>query len=524
VRRWVALVVGLELIPFLWRPFHMDDPFWVWTARQIHSHPLDFYGYRANWFGTQQWMHEITKTPPLFSYVLALGGALLGWSETALHLIALPLSLLFALWTYRLAKNVGSDPLLTAAVAVTTPVFVLSGVSLMCDTMMAALWVGSFAIWIEAHAREKKSLYALAAVLCGLSCLTKYNGVTLVPVLLLYTVLRVGRVNVRCLYMLIPIVMLGAYRWGAQALYGHDVVAQTVGFTLAKRAFSLSTLPAKTASGLAFMGGTLAPLFFFAPWLWSRKAWVGWALLFGGMAWGHTADSWSLRLQWALWALVGIQFLSLSVVDALHRRDAFSWCLLAWVWCTFFFATYLNWAVTGRAFVLLAPALGLLIARRCHDLFKTGASSRWKAGLPLAVSLVFTLCLARADLAQAQSVRNGVRFVLEQYPPRQNTVWFQGHWGFQYYMETGGAHAMDTLHSRLKTGDILVVPLNNVNLRNWSDLELLGRLEGPVGSRIAVMNSDERAGYYADAFGALPFRLFVSPLEKVLVYRLNPAV
>src|SRR5512137_1051868 len=38
--------------PFLWRPVQIDDPLFLWAARHIQSHPLDFYGLTANWFGT----------------------------------------------------------------------------------------------------------------------------------------------------------------------------------------------------------------------------------------------------------------------------------------------------------------------------------------------------------------------------------------------------------------------------------------------------------------------------------------
>ena len=40
---------ALTLFPFIDKPFHMDDPMFLWTARQIQKTPLNFYGFDVNW-------------------------------------------------------------------------------------------------------------------------------------------------------------------------------------------------------------------------------------------------------------------------------------------------------------------------------------------------------------------------------------------------------------------------------------------------------------------------------------------
>ena len=50
--RQVALVVvatSLMLLPFVDKAFHADDTQFLWVARQIRSHPADFFGFAANW-------------------------------------------------------------------------------------------------------------------------------------------------------------------------------------------------------------------------------------------------------------------------------------------------------------------------------------------------------------------------------------------------------------------------------------------------------------------------------------------
>src|SRR5262249_24581433 len=88
------LLLGLAcascLVPFVNKPFHIDDPLFLWAAQHIEKHPLDFYGFQVNWYFSEMPMAEVTKNPPLGSYYIALASTLLGWSEMGLHLAFLP--------------------------------------------------------------------------------------------------------------------------------------------------------------------------------------------------------------------------------------------------------------------------------------------------------------------------------------------------------------------------------------------------------------------------------------------------
>src|ERR1700730_11506065 len=85
-----ALVLSLAcvacLAPFAGKAFHIDDPLFVWTAQHIREQPRDFYGFSVNCYFWSMPMSEVTKTPPLACYFLALAGALFGWSEVSLHI------------------------------------------------------------------------------------------------------------------------------------------------------------------------------------------------------------------------------------------------------------------------------------------------------------------------------------------------------------------------------------------------------------------------------------------------------
>ncbi len=192
MRRWMVtlacVIVPLVcLAPFVSKPFHMDDPTYLWPAEQIHRHPLDFYGFSANWYGVEAPMSHMNKNPPLVSYYIALAAVLLGCSAKALHIVFLIPALAVSLGTYFLARSFCTRPHLAALAAVLTPAFLVSGTNVMCDTLMLAFYVWAAALWVHGLERDDSRLLVLAVVCISLAALTKYFGISLVPLLLAYS-------------------------------------------------------------------------------------------------------------------------------------------------------------------------------------------------------------------------------------------------------------------------------------------------------------------------------------------------
>src|SRR2546423_12296101 len=73
------------LLPFINKPFHIDDPLYLWTAQHIRAHPTDPFGFEVNWYGWKQPMSDVINNPPLVPYYLALASMALGWREAAMH-------------------------------------------------------------------------------------------------------------------------------------------------------------------------------------------------------------------------------------------------------------------------------------------------------------------------------------------------------------------------------------------------------------------------------------------------------
>jgi 4-amino-4-deoxy-L-arabinose transferase-like glycosyltransferase len=538
---WTLTVIVLAALgPFLAKPFNIDEPLFIWTAQQIQVHPGNPYGFNINWYGVAMPMSVVTKNPPLACYYLALAAKIFGWNETGLHAAFLLPALAVILGTYRLARRLCQWPLLAALVTLATPVFMISATTVMCDVMMLAFWVWAVAFWLEGMEQNHFWKLTAAGLLIGLAAITKYYGASLIPLLAACSLIEKRRPGWWIIRLLIPLAMLFVYQLATVLLYGHPLFASATDYALsAKGHYGLSRM-AVAVIGLTFTGGCLAVVVFFAPLFWSRKALalfacgaipaagllVAGSALFKNFSSLQGAVGWFEWLQVVFWAACGAGVMALAFADVLCRREARSWLLAMWMAGTFFFAAFLNWTVNARSLLPMAPAVGILLARRLEQNILLRRAPRFPGiAVCLASSAALAWWLALADYRMSVAVRESAREVVTKCKVADAPLWFQGHWGFQYYMEALGASAFDFKASVPKVGDLIAIPANNTNLL----LPAPGRsaLLGTViiqGPRVlTTWNDTLGAGFYASAWGPLPFAFGAVPPERVSVYALGTA-
>ena len=536
--RTLLLVVLAALAPFLAKPFNIDDPLFVWTAQQIHAHPADPYGFKVNWYGTADPMWWVTENPPLASYYLALAAGALGWSEVALHFAFLLPAVAAILGTHRLARRFCNSPMLAALATLFTPVFLVSSTTVMCDVLMLAFWVWAAAFWLEGLEENSSGKLFAAGWLIALAALTKYFGACLIPLLVACSVIGKRQFRQWAAHLLIPLAALCAYQWVTRALYGHALLSEATDYAKYAKGFLGGSGIASGLTALTFTGGCLAVVIFLAPLLWRMRVLAmfagGTVLLAAVNYWGgsllkkHSAIQdvlpISVEFQIIFWAIGGLGVLELAVADVLGRRDARSWLLALWVLGTFLFAAFFNWTVNGRSLLPMAPAVGILLARRLEQKVLTG----WKicplsAAICLAASAVLALLVTRADFCLAMAVRQSAQQAGAKYGREPGALWYQGHWGFQFYMDAMGALPLDIRHSALKPGDTLVVPVNNTSLfpinSGTATLRETIAVSGP--RRLTTWSTPAGAGFFAAAEGPLPFAFGHVPPENVFVYALK---
>jgi hypothetical protein len=534
-RAWLlALLLTGIVAAFVTKPFNIDDPLFIWTARQIQIHPTNPYDFRINWYGFPQAMWDVTKNPPLAGYYIVLVASTFGWNERTLHVAFLLPVFAVLLGTQRLARLFCNRSAVVVGATFFTPVFLVSSTTLMCDVLMLAFWVWAVVFWLEGTHAATPGRKAVAAVLIALAALSKYFGAALVPLLAAWSLIGRHRLRAWLGWLIIPLAVLAGYQWWTGSLYGQGLLTEAGNYVSSFRTFS-SRLDSLLAA-LSFAGGCLAVAVFFAPLLWSRlQLMLGVLLIVPLAAFAFAASSmaekfavsqsttpWLVAGQTALWTAGGVSILALAILDVLRRRDADACLLALWVWGAFLFSGLLNWTVSARTLLPMTVPVAILIARRIEQRSEQ-SGKRSAVEAPLVVSAVLALGVATADFLLARATRESVLAVQAQFGGGKNALWFEGHWGFQYYMETAGAKALDLENPRMKSGDYVAVPKYNTNIhpldKDTVESKQTFTVAGPKW--LTTMNGDVGAGFYSSIRGPVPFAFGRVPAEEVTVYEVK---
>ena len=513
------------LLPFIGSAFKVDDTLFLYVARQITQHALDPFGFKVNWYRDAVPMAIETKNPPLASYCLAAAASIVGWSERALHLAFLLPALAVVLGTYRLALHFTDSPLLAAAATLLAPGFLISANSVMCDVLMLALWIWAIVFWIEGFEPRKSSYLLISAVLIALSSLAKFYGAALLPLLAAYSLARQRRIGAWAWYLLLPILVLTGFQHWTKAVYGIRMISSAAHVSTGIRQNRHAPALAKLFVDLSFFGGCMFPAVTLAPLLWPRRRIVavvalsavasfllstGRIPLSGILGPAQYYQHWVLvGTQLTLFIAAGFSILVLAAADAWKHRDDNSLLLLLWVLGTFIFAGFLNWTINARSVLPLIPAASILLARRVDEL--RTYSIRWRTAMvaiALAASGAVSLWVTWADAELANSARAAAGIIEQETQNQPGTVWFTGHWGFQYYMESFGARPVVLDEPPHLAGDFLALGEHTALFEiRPSFIASQETIQIPMRLGISTTQSNLGAGFYSFDSGPLPFAI-----------------
>jgi hypothetical protein len=273
----------------------------------------------------------------------------------------------------------------------------------------------------------------------------------------------------------------------------------------------------------------------FAPRLWRRieiVIGVGVAALLGfGLGWADYGIEPLRHTHWALMSFeltafitAGLSVIGMVVQYARKQRDANAVLLSLWVLGTLVFAGYVNWTINVRSILPLIPAAGILLAR---TLEASGTGSERQRILRLAPALALAafmgLWVTVGDAALANAGREAAAVMKQGFADRRDKFWFEGHWGFQYYMEQAGFRHVDIQDLHLQDGDYLVIADNNYLTNKPDPSAIVSRevLDLPMRWHVTTIRQDLGAGWYSSAWGSVPFAFAPVPPETYEIYRLR---
>lgn len=507
---WLVLVVVAVLLPFLNRAFHVDDPLFVWMAEQITRHPLDPYGFKLNWAGFAQPMTDVMQNPPLCSYYIAAAASILGWSEPALHAAFLLWAVISVLGTFLLARRFCPNPFAAALLTLFTPVFLISATTIMCDVMMLALWIWAIEFWLSALERKQQWRFLLSVLLISAAALTKYFAIALVPLLAAYTLVRDRRFTLPLAWLLIPVAVLSNYDFCTEQRYGHALFSGAIGLSAAITSGTRLPRLANALIGLTFIGGCFFTAVFFWP-LYSKRLLVSALFVFLVLAAGlrFFVISWHyleaaeapVWLEGGFFATVAVGILVLAVADFMRRRNSEALLLLLWITGTFFFSSFLNWSVTGRTLLPAAPAVAILAIRQ------VGQWQSRRILYCLAGAAICTLLITISDYRDADCDRVAAHYFQQHYSSAPRRLWFQGHSGFQYYMQKWGAIIYDRNAPQVAPGDLVAGAFSDVQAYRFPDEQITmeERLRLRAFPFLGVSTLGGGASFYSSFGGPLPW-------------------
>ena len=516
---WTALFVCLLCAPFLGEAYHIDEPYYLAVARQILDSPLHPGGFLYNADGHGALLSKGFATGPFVSYLLALPMKWTGGVEWKLRLACLPFDLAAALALFLLAGRFLSRPLLPVLIVVACPIYWLN-----MHHLMAEKWIGVFGFsGLYAYARgadEKKApwLWASASLLAA-ALLAKYTAFFLLAPVAAYGWSRGerGRLALVLSAAAAPAALCLLAAPGSREAVWH---LTALGSPMPWSAWShrLRSLCAAVAGG--------APVLLCWPFLLCR----------GRRLWAAAA------LSSALAALLFLPYFDLSAVRAVDRLTGAVFAagtlsalaVLAWdphdrnreFWASWTLAVALlqacvYWAVVSRYVLFLAVPILLWYASLLERALEPALLRRVHAA-SLALAIFATGTLGWVDSSYADAQRSFARSVAQEYRGRR--LWFTGHWGLQYYMESAGAQAIDLDRGgwgQVRPGDAAVIPLVNTNVIK-PGRRLLCRLRTvrvghPLPLRLISAGGPGDGAFYSSAFGFLLYSLSAEPLEEFTI-------
>lgn len=542
----LAVVAIVVLAPFSGKAFHIDDPLFVWAARHIAEHPLDFYGFRVLWYFTWEPMAEVTQNPPLGCYYLAAVGSVFGFGERALHWAMLGPTWLALAGAYRVAERLGARPFAAALLTLATPVFVLSASSVMCDVPMLALWLWTIVNWDIGLRDGRIGRLWLAGFLIAITTLTKYFGICLLPLLGAYALSIDKAAWRRWLPPLgLALLLLAAYQFFTWWIYGRGLLGFAMGYAASFGSPTLGTKLFRMFAGFAFFGGCIGAWGLATPMLIGRRwlslllivalatvaASLGLVGVYGDAGNEQTESPFAMHElayygprpdligQFTLWVVVGFALAILCWQDWRRERDSQALLLALWIGGTYLFATFVNWTLNGRSILPLVPAIAIVLIRRLDRRWQI-SWPRWMLPALVGPGIAVAVVLAEGDRAAADAQRAAAHRIAQEFGS-QKPFWFTGHWGFQFYMMEQGATPWDERGDQGKAGEFVIYPDNNCNLAvvPWNR-ERIAEIADPTRTLVTTMHYARGAGFYAEIWGPLPFTFGPVPPERFRIERL----
>lgn len=464
------------------KPMHMDDTAYYKIARQIASHPLDPYGFRMLWYQHPEPANHILA-PPVAPYWLAIAIRLFGDHPMVWKLWQFPFALVLVWSTLRLLERFrASAPGWLTAVVAFSPA-ILPGFNLMLDVPALALSLASIEIFL--YACDKKSIRGAlgAGLVAGLAMQTKYTAIVGPLAMVLYGLLS-GHRRLIAVALVISIAVFSSWEIFTALQYGESHLLCNV-----RQKHTVNASRIQLIWPLVVLLGALAPagilLNLVALNASETQLSIGAVLaaaMYAGVAWLGSLGEYFTAAQ--LDGLSGILFVAstgavLAVLSGqrwLKRPDrAFGKVtifLIGWLMIELLAYFALSPFPAARRVMGMVVVTTILAGRLIQS--RDSYTARWLPVIALGQVILCAVYLL-TEYREADAQRS-VAAVARQRLGSAASIWFTGHWGFEFYAEQAGMQPVVSLADRpdasldrpsaIRAGDYLLVPDAHIYQQN----------------------------------------------------------
>jgi hypothetical protein len=470
------------------KPITVDDTAYLAFARQIASHPTDPYGFTIFWWSKPEpAMHILC--PPVVPYWLAVGVWLFGAVPVVLKLWTFPFVFLFA-WAVRMlilrfarGTEAFALPLLVLSPAV------LPAVNLMLDVPALALALTSLELFARLFSARPTNAHWAGAVGVGLvaalAMQTKYSAFA-APAVIFWYGLTHSRVGLAAVAVAVAVGAFAGWELLLDQKYGesHFLFHATAAAAPPEGKSRLAAFvddkfgligPLVSHLGCLAVGcGLLAASALRLPRRWLLSAAVVWCCGFVLVAvlprrWTALGPDlyasevfWNSSGWWWLAAVTGCSFVLLVRVKKglAPRLNVDALFLVGWLVLELAAALALTPFPAARRVIGVTVVMGLVAARAAGRIARADPARqppRWV----LVIGVVVGFAVAGVDLLDAfpekECAELAAGVTLDR--PESSTVWYAGHWGFQYYCERNGMRPIVPGETLVRAGDFVVLPV-----------------------------------------------------------------
>jgi len=549
----ISVIILLFTIPYLNMAYHVDADWFMDIADQIVKNPLraysgysdigSFSGIAKNFDG---------NSTPLVSYYLAFIFLLFGHSEIAVHASYILFYLMIGFSFYYLSKRFVSKPLLSTLILISTVSFVVMSHNIMLDVPMMGILLVSITLFIYGVDKGNHLLMAVGSIFAGFAYLAKPNGIISVPLLILYALLRKKYKYIP--YIFVSISLIALWSWQTYA-FEHRIwiIEHLPHLYKLKSSLNFNIVAAYIFTNISYIGGaTIFPFFFLYPFILEKrnKIILGLTLLFmtivsiglyfisskfvsGQYTIFHLILFVSFTTSFAFFIInVLVEYrkeiinCTIGIVKNKHancNNDLFF--LLVWLFGIYLFNSIISGG-SAKYVTLIIPPLILVFSIISQQYATRFQINHRKLLLVIFLtSAIVSIAVSYADYQYADVYRDFSYNIAKKFQTESNTVWYNGFYGFRYYMRKQNHPILSVQSNEPKVGDFVIVaripsprPLSEKLKKRINPIQTISYKGGfPIRTQSPISH----AGFYTYGGGFLPYSFSNGNLESFDVYYVN---